>query len=126
MTDQNKSLKAVLRNKRSELARAIRAQSAQLRVGESEHDLLDRMQSMSRRDEAAAFLNSLTRTLASVDTALMAMQEGSYGTCTECDEPIALKRLQAIPWASHCVRCQDMLDRRNHISAAVPYWGEAA
>jgi len=126
MTDQIKFLKAVLRNKRSELARTIRTQSAQLHVGEGEPDLLDQMQSMSRRDQAAAFLNSLTRTLASVDAALLAMQEGSYGTCTECDDPIAIRRLQAIPWASHCVRCQEMLDRGNHMGAAIPYWGQAA
>lgn len=126
MTDQIKSFKAVLRTKRSELALAIRTQSAQLSVSEEEHDVLDRIQSMSRRDQAATFLDSLTRTLAFVDAALLAMQEGSYGTCTECGEPIAIRRLQAIPWASHCVRCQEMLDRRNHIRGAIPHWDEAA
>jgi DnaK suppressor protein len=126
MTEQIDSLKAALKNKRSELARSIRSQSSQLNVCEGEHELIDRMQSMSRRDEAVTFLNSLTHTLAAVDAALVAMKENSYGSCAECGEPIASRRLQAIPWASHCIRCQEMLDRRNHMRAAVPHWDEAA
>jgi DnaK suppressor protein len=126
MTEQIDSLKAALQNKRSELARLIRAQRSQLSVDDSEHELIDRIQGMSRRDEAVTFLDTLTRTLADVDAALMAMKEGSYGTCAECDEPISSRRLQAIPWASHCIRCQEMLDRRNHIRAAVSHWDQAA
>ena len=126
MTKQFELLKAALQDKRSELACFIRAQSSQLSVDEGEHELVDRMQSMSRRDEAVTFLDRMTRTLASVDAALLAMQEGSYGTCDECGEPIATRRLQAIPWASHCIRCQEMLDRGNHMRTAIPYWDEAA
>jgi len=126
MTEQIDSLKAALQNKRSELARSIRSQSSQLNVCEGEHELVDRMQSMSRRDEAVAFLETLTHTLASVDAALLAMKEGSYGTCAECGEPIAARRLQAIPWASHCIRCQAMLDSGNHMRAANRHWDAAA
>ena len=126
MTKQIDSLKASLQNKRFELARSIRSQSSQLNVCESEHELIDRMQSMSRRDEAVAFLDTLTHTLAAVDAALLAMKEGSYGTCAECSEAIASRRLEAIPWASNCIRCQEMLDRRNQMRAAVPHWDEAA
>jgi DnaK suppressor protein len=126
MTHQIDSLNVALRNKRSELARAIRSQSAQLSVGEGEPDVLDRMQSMSRRDEAVAFIDMLTRTMAAVDAALLAMKEGSYGTCAECAEPIASRRLQAIPWAAHCIQCQEMLDRRNHMHVVVPHWDAAA
>jgi len=125
MTEQIDFLKA-LKNKRSELALAVRSQGAHLKVGDDEHELVDRMQSMSRRDEAVAFLDTLTRTLTAVDAALLAMKEGSYGTCAECGEPIAARRLQAIPWASHCIRCQEMLDRRNHMRAPIPNWDKAA
>ncbi len=40
------------------------------------------------------FLNTLIHTLADVDAAHMAMNEGSYGNCLECGEPIASRRLQ--------------------------------
>jgi RNA polymerase-binding transcription factor DksA len=50
---------------------------------------------------------------------------GSYGTCTECGEPIANNRLKAIPWAAHCIRCQDVIDR-NGTRAVVTGWDRAA
>jgi DnaK suppressor protein len=126
MTEQIDSLKSALESKRSELARAIRSQSAQLNICEGENDVLDRMQSMTRRDEAVTFLHTLTQTLADVNAALAAMQEGSYGTCAECGELIASKRLRAIPWAAHCIRCQEFIDHRNCIGSAITGWGEAA
>ena len=126
MTDQIDVLKTALRNKRSELALAIRTQKTQLSVCEGEHDVLDQMQSMSRRDEAVAVMGTLTRTMADVDAALLAMNEGSYGTCAECGDSIASRRLAAIPWASHCIRCQEVLDRRNYMRVSVAHWDEAA
>jgi len=126
MTDQVDVLKAALRNKRSELALAIRTQSAQLSVCEGEPDVLDQMQSMSSRDEAVAVIDTLTRTLAAVDAALLAMKEGSYGACAECGKPIASKRLEAIPWASRCIRCQEVLDHHKYMRVAVAHWDEAA
>ena len=118
--------KAALQNKRSELARAIRSQRPQLIICEGEHDVLDRMQSNNRREETVTFLNTLTRTLADVDAELMAMNEGSYGSCLKCGEPIALRRLHAIPWASHCIRCQQAHDHSKQLRVAAMGWSEAA
>lgn len=126
MTRQIVDLKAVLENKRAELVRSIRSQSIQLNVGEAEHDLIDHIQGMTRREEAVTFLDALNRTLAAVDAAVRAIEEGAYGDCAECGDPIASKRLAAIPWASHCIRCQEELDHRNHRSAAIQHWDEAA
>ena len=126
MREQLGYLKEALQNKRLELERATRSRSTQLIVSEVEHDLLDRTQSISRREETVTLLNTLTRTLADVDSALVAMNEGSYGTCLECGEPIASRRLQAIPWASHCIRCQQAHDNSKPLRVAAIGWSEAA
>lgn len=42
-----------------------------------------------------------------IDDALTKMEEGDYGICEGCSRPIAIKRLQAVPWARHCVRCAE-------------------
>ena len=38
------------------------------------------------------------------------LDDGSYGTCAGCGEEIAPRRLQAIPEATTCVRCQESLE----------------
>ena len=126
MRKQIEHLKAAIQKKHSELARAIRSQSTQLIICEGEHDVVDRMQSINRREETVTFLNTLTRTLADVDAALIAMNEGSYGACLECGEPIASRRLQAIPWASHCLQCQQAHDDSKQLRVAAKGWSEAA
>ena len=42
-----------------------------------------------------------------VDEALDRLATGDYGICLGCDEPIAEKRLRALPWARYCVPCQE-------------------
>lgn len=126
MAGQIDFVKGALRSKRSELVRLIRAQRSHLGVDESDHELIDRIQGMSRRDEAVTFLDTLTRTLADVNAALKTIKEGAHGTCAECGEPIASKRLQAIPWATHCIRCQEAIDHGNFMRAAGARWDEAA
>ena len=44
-----------------------------------------------------------------VEEALDRLESGDYGTCLSCDEPIAAKRLAAIPWARYCVTCQELV-----------------
>jgi DnaK suppressor protein len=42
-----------------------------------------------------------------VEEALDRLDTGDYGMCLGCDEPIAEKRLRALPWARYCVACQE-------------------
>jgi DnaK suppressor protein len=45
-----------------------------------------------------------------IDQALKAMDDGSYGTCERCGQPINPERLDAKPWATFCIQCQEALD----------------
>lgn len=49
--------------------------------------------------------------LDSIDAALARIADGDYGKCINCGEPIQDKRLEAVPWARHCIRCQDLIER---------------
>jgi RNA polymerase-binding protein DksA len=44
--------------------------------------------------------------LAEVDAALARIDAGTYGRCVGCGREIAPERLEALPWASHCIDCQ--------------------
>ncbi len=41
-----------------------------------------------------------------IDDALKRMDEGSFGVCSECQQPISMSRLKAVPYASSCIECQ--------------------
>jgi DnaK suppressor protein len=49
-------------------------------------------------------------TLELVNEALSRVAKGTYGLCAECDEPISKPRLQAIPYAKHCIGCARKLE----------------
>jgi DnaK suppressor protein len=80
-------------------------------VVENVPDTLDRVQSAADRDLAILQIESDFTRLQSVKLALSRIEDGTYGTCLMCEEEISPKRLRAVPWASYCVRCQDIADR---------------
>ena len=49
--------------------------------------------------------------LAAVDGALARLDAGTYGSCVRCGRPIAPERLDALPWAAHCIECQRIVGR---------------
>src|SRR5690242_10632859 len=42
--------------------------------------------------------------------AIERIEDGTYGICVECEQPIAAARLNAVPWAGLCIRCQEVVD----------------
>ena len=67
------------------------------RVGEGTAMAVDRLSQVAVHDK-------LQTVMADVDRALAKVDEGSYGTCDVCGEPIAEGRLEALPWATRCVK----------------------
>jgi RNA polymerase-binding protein DksA len=74
-------------------------------------DQLEENQAASERALAISNLDREYNQLRNARAALRRIQEGSYGTCRQCDEDIHPKRLAAVPWAPFCIRCQEDVDR---------------
>lgn len=51
--------------------------------------------------------------LTEVERALERIEQGTYGKCVDCGQPIPEKRLEAIPWAARDVKCEEQLEQRN-------------
>ncbi len=68
------------------------------RVGEGTSQAVERIAQVSAA-------KSLDAKLRDVERALEKLDEGSYGICDRRGEPIGDERLDAIPWATLCVRC---------------------
>lgn len=55
--------------------------------------------------------------LTKIDEALGRMEEGAFGTCEECEEPIEMKRLEARPVSTLCLSCKERDERREKLYA---------
>lgn len=51
-------------------------------------------------------------TLSRVNDALQRIKDGDYGNCIQCEKPIAVARLKAIPYVETCVKCQEELESK--------------
>jgi DnaK suppressor protein len=49
--------------------------------------------------------------LQQIDQALVRIDEGSYGLCTNCGNPVPEKRLDAVPWTPYCVDCMELSEK---------------
>lgn len=70
-------------------------------------DMMDEAQLAEERDLAICILDRDFAEIRSVENALARIEQGTYGSCLRCAEPIDWKRLQAVPHAAFCVACQD-------------------
>jgi DnaK suppressor protein len=64
------------------------------------------------RQHAAALLEAAREQVASAEAALRRLDEGRYGVCERCGQPIGAERLAARPAVATCVRCADAARRR--------------
>jgi DnaK suppressor protein len=101
----------ILQKKADEVRRSMSAQKAAqvLTREEHPHDEGDLSQ-QSHEEWIFVNRNTLdTKQLREVEDALLRIDQGTYGVCHECDEPISSKRLDAVPWAKFCVSCQERI-----------------
>lgn len=57
-------------------------------------------------DRSAAMVDQLTQKVTDIDAALGRISDGSYGTCTNCGNPIEQERLAIMPTATLCLACE--------------------
>ncbi len=108
-TDMEIDFRALLEAERKDL----RAQLAELGFGEAgglEYDpnFADTSQVTAERGEAEALAGQLRDTLAEVEAAIARLEDGTYGRCERCGQPIAPARLEAKPAARRCISCASL------------------
>lgn len=77
---------------------------------ETSPDELDRIQHGQERDLAMGALDRDSKLLRQVRAALIRLEAGTYGVCSDCQENISMKRLTAVPWTASCILCQQAAD----------------
>ena len=105
-------LRKILENLRQEILDEVKVQKEKARSKDYMGDLGDCATSDMVAEYAHIFGERLRRRLILIEEALEAIEDGDYGFCEECEEPINEKRLLLMPFARLCVRCQSELERR--------------
>jgi RNA polymerase-binding protein DksA len=67
-----------------------------------------------------ALMEMESETLRKIDEALLRLDEGTYGLCSECDESISEMRLKALPFATLCRDCQEQAEESDAARNARP------
>ena len=50
--------------------------------------------------------------LKKIEKALARIEDGSFGMCERCEEPISMKRLEARPVTTLCIRCKEEQEQK--------------
>lgn len=104
-----KQLKAKRREVLEGVSRAREMGSVETESGAP--DIADRATSAFQREFSFALSENEGKLLRMIDDAIARLDNGRFGLCVHCEQPIERQRLQAIPWARHCIACQELQDR---------------
>jgi len=107
------NMRQVLLKRRDALRKALAGDLSQLRElnAKTSGDLIDAALD-SVQDEISSQLAEVeSRELARIENALERMRNGQFGVCEGCGCAIPMARLNALPYATHCIKCQRELER---------------
>ncbi|HWX25091.1 MAG TPA: TraR/DksA family transcriptional regulator, partial [Vicinamibacteria bacterium] len=74
---------------------------------EGAQDIADKASNSYTKEFLFSLSNSERDVLKLVDEALGRITGQRYGVCAVCEDEMDKKRLEAIPWAKHCISCQE-------------------
>ena len=76
------------------------------------HDQADMGATSFERDHELTVVNNARDMLAQTERALARIDDGTYGVCESCGNPIGKMRLMAFPRATLCMSCKQREERR--------------
>ena len=119
------SLRQVLVKRRDALRKALAGDLSLLKElkAQTSGDMIDAALD-SVQDEISSQLAEVeSRELARIEIALERMRAGQYGMCESCGTSIPTARLNALPYATLCIKCQREAEREGSGGAADVDWG---
>ncbi len=104
-------LSSVLVNRREAIRAALKGDLSALReLTLATGDLADVALDSAHEAVTSQMAEVESRELSKIDDAIERIKDGSYGICEGCNKPIPLARLQALPYATLCIKCQISLE----------------
>ncbi len=79
------------------------------------------------REFALSLVSNEQEALYEIEEAMKRLEQSTFGLCEMCEKPIRKERLEAVPFARLCVRCQSGVEKnRNRPSQTTPVFSETA
>jgi DnaK suppressor protein len=113
-----RGFKEILGRTEAELVQSLRKRN-DIAI-EKSPDQIDELQHAASLALVIQNLDREHNLLRDVKSALLRIDDGSFGTCIQCEWPISPKRLAAVPWAPLWIECQEAADRDKHEAAESP------
>jgi DnaK suppressor protein len=110
MSEEWRDRLLTLRVELQNLAETGDASAAVVELDQSKVGRLSRMDAMRAQAMAKASSNRRQTMLTKITAALKRIDNGDYGFCRECEEPINPKRLEFDPTAIHCIGCASKVE----------------
>ena len=104
-------LRTEMVQKKRELSERLDRISKNLRRG-YEADSKERAKQLEDNEVVDALGNEAREEIAKITAALQRMDEGDFGICVECGQPIEDGRINAYPYADECIDCAEFDERR--------------
>jgi len=121
-TVRTAELRKILEARRQELTDDLQLRVKHVRekaatsVGTEVGDSADSAETDMQDEMAFALMQLKAETLERVSEALKRLDAGTFGTCVECEDDIAERRLRALPFALRCTSCEE--EREAHAKRA--------
>jgi DnaK suppressor protein len=105
--------KKKLLTRREELTKTIARTQEEGRTADEDPtvDLADKAANSYTKEFLFGMTNTDRTILNMIDAALKRIQADEYGVCANCQEELQQKRLEAVPWAKHCIACQEKMEQ---------------
>ena len=104
-----------LNKRRTAILKTLRYVQSEQRTLDENKDLMDIAAYVSRCELLGSLTDGYTNEIVRINAALKRITEGEYGLCIGCRERIDVHRLEMVPEATWCSRCQNIgIDDLNH------------
>lgn len=107
----NNALRAELQAKKQELSARLERIKANLQRG-FDSDSKEMAKELEDSEVVDALGNEAREEIAKISAALVRLDNGRYGTCSECSEPIGADRIKVYPYADECIECATFEEHR--------------
>jgi DnaK suppressor protein len=102
---------AAIENLHEDNSHSLEDETGEVNASGADNHLGDTASATYDRELEQGLEEGAEELLSKIDAALRRIDNGTYGICDNCGEPIGEERLEAMPWATLCIDCKRREER---------------